>query len=297
MKPAPFEYLAPRSLDEVLARLADFGDDAKLLAGGQSLVPAMNLRLARPRVLIDLGRVPDVDYIRASGGTLALGALVRQRAAERSADVRRGAPLLAQALPFIGHPAIRNRGTVGGSLAHADPAAELPAVVAALDGDLVVASVRGRRVVKPSEFFASYLTTTLRPDEMLVEVRLPHATATSRSAFVEFARRHGDFALVGVALALELDAGNVCRSARVALVGVGPGPVRAVQAERCLVGQVVSDAAIREAAESAAKEIDPPGDLHASGHYRRRLAAVLVEDAVRHALDENAPGPAVGGAR
>ena len=156
--------------------------------------------------------------------------------------------------------------------------------MAALEGDLVVASARGRRVVKPSEFFASYMTTTLRPDEMLVEIRLPHATATSRSAFVELARRHGDFALVGVALALDVDSSNACRSARVALVGVGPGPVRAVQAERCLMGQVVSVAVVRAAAESAAKEIDPPSDLHATGHYRRRLAAVLVEDALRHAL-------------
>jgi len=284
VKPARFDYVAPRTLDEVLARLAEFGDDAKLLAGGQSLVPAMNMRLARPKVLIDLGRVPDVDDIRADNGTLVLGALVRQRAAERSELVHRETPLLAQALPFIGHPTIRNRGTVGGSLAHADPAAELPAVVAALDGDLVVASAKGRRVVKPSAFFASYLTTTLEPHEMLLEVRLPRATATSRFAFVEFSRRHGDFALVGVAVALDVDATNVCRAARVALVGVGPGPVHATQAERSLAGRAVSDPVIREAAESASKEIDPQTDIHATSHYRRRLAAALVEDAVRQAL-------------
>ncbi len=284
MKPAPFEYVTPRTLDEVLMRLADLGDDAKLLAGGQSLVPAMNLRLARPRVLIDLGRVSDIDYIRAVDGTVALGACVRQRTAERSEAVSRGVPLLARALPFIGHPAIRNRGTVGGSLAHADPAAELPAVVAALDGELVVASARGRRTVKPSEFFTSYMTTALRPDEMLLEVRLPHATATSRSAFVEFARRPGDFALAGVAVVLDVDAANTARAARVALFGVGPTPVRVVRAERCLTGRVITDDVLREAAQSAAREIDPPSDLHATSHYRRRLATVLVEDALRQAL-------------
>jgi CO/xanthine dehydrogenase FAD-binding subunit len=284
VKPAPFEYVAPRTLDEVLTRLADLGDDAKLLAGGQSLVPAMNLRLARPRVLIDLGRVPDIDYIRAVDGTVTLGACVRQRTAERSEAVRRGVPLLARALPFIGHPAIRNRGTVGGSLAHADPAAELPAVVAALDGELVVASARGRRTVTPSDFFTAYMTTALRPDEMLLEVRLPHATATSRSAFVEFARRPGDFALAGVAVALDVDAADTARAARVTLFGVGPTPVRAVQAERCLTGRAITDNVLREAAQSATREIDPPSDLHATSHYRRRLATVLVEDALRQAL-------------
>jgi len=284
VKPAAFDYLAPRTLDEVLGRLAELGDDAKLLAGGQSLVPAMNMRLARPRVLIDLGRVPGLDGIRAADGTVTLGALVRQRTAERAEPVRRSAPLLAQALPFIGHPTIRNRGTIGGSLAHADPAAELPAVVAALDGDLVLASARGRRVVKPSEFFVGTLTTSLRPDEMLVEIRLPAATASTRTAFAEFALRHGDFALVAVAVALDVDEARTCRAARVAVVGVGSGPVRAVQAERCFAGRVVTDAVIRDAAANAAKEIDPADDLHATAHYRRRLCAVLVEDAVRQAL-------------
>ena len=284
VKPAAFDYLAPRTLDEALAHLAEHGDDAKVLAGGQSLVPMMNMRLARPRIVIDLGRVNELDYIRADDGVVAVGALTRQRAAERSDAVRGRVPLMAQALPFIGHPAIRNRGTIGGSLAHADPAAELPAVVAALDGDLVIASARGRRVAKASEFFVSYLTTTLRPDELLVEVRLRPSTATTRSAFVEFARRHGDFALVAVALTLELDDAGACRTACVALVGVGPGPVRAVQAERCLTGRVVTDAVIREAAETAAKEIDPADDLHATGHYRRRLTTVLLEDAARQAL-------------
>ncbi|MFI5280317.1 MAG: FAD binding domain-containing protein [Gemmatimonadales bacterium] len=288
MKPAPFEYHAPRTLDEVLARLRQAGGEAKLLAGGQSLVPAMNLRLARPQVLIDLGRVRELDYIREANDHLAVGALVHQRAAERSDAVRRSVPLLARALPFIGHPAIRNRGTIGGSLAHADPAAELPAVVTALDADLVIAGPGGHRVAKPSEFFVSYLTTSLQPDEVLVEVRLPRATPSMRSAFVEISRRHGDFAIVGVALSMDLDSGWRCRAARVAIVGVGPGPVRAVQADRCLEGQVASEALFREAGQIAAKEIDPPSDIHATSHYRRRLTAVLLEDAGRQVLGPSA---------
>lgn len=288
MKPAPFEYHAPRTLDEVLARLRQAGEDAKLLAGGQSLVPMMNLRLARPKVVIDLGRVGELDYIHEADGHLAVGTLVRQRTAERSDVVRRIVPLLAQALPFIGHATIRNRGTVGGSLAHADPAAELPAVVAALDAELVIAGPRGRRVARPSEFFVSYLTTALQPDEMLVEVRFPRVEPSTRSAFVELARRHGDFAIVGLALAVDVDGDRRCRAARVALAGVGPGPVRAVQAERCLEGSVITEVLVREASQVAAKEIDPPTDLHAPSLYRRRLTAVLLEQAAREALGRGA---------
>ena len=291
MKPAPFEYHAPRSLDEVLGRLAQAGGDAKLLAGGQSLVPMLNMRLARPAILIDLGRVRSLDYVNESAGHVAIGALTRQRAAEQSATVQRHAPLLAQALPWIAHPTIRNRGTVGGSLAHADPAAELPAVAAALDADLIVAGPKGHRTTKADTFFVSYLTTSLAPDEVLVELRLPRPGPTTRVAFTEFSRRHGDFAIVGVAAALEVDEARTCRSARLALFGVGPGPVRARAAERVLTGQALADAVITEAAESAAKEIDPHGDLHASAHYRRRLAAVLVEDALRQA---GAPGAGEG---
>jgi len=284
VKPPPFEYVAPRSLDEVLACLAAAGGDAKLLAGGQSLVPMLNMRLTRPAVLVDLGRVAGLDYVRESDGHVAIGALTRQRAAEQSPAVRRHAPLLAEALPFIGHPTIRNRGTIGGSLAHADPAAELPAVAAGLDADLVVASARGRRTVKADGFFVSYLTTSLAADEVLVELRLPRPSPTTRVAFTELSRRHGDFALVGVAAALDVDDAGTCRGARLALCGVGPGPVRARAAERILTGQALSDAVVTEAAHAAAQEIDPHTDIHATAHYRRRLAAALVEDAVRAAL-------------
>jgi carbon-monoxide dehydrogenase medium subunit len=281
VKPAPFEYYAPRSLDEVLERLGQSGGEAKLLAGGQSLVPMMNMRLARPAILIDLGRISGLDYVNESDGHVAIGALTRQRAAERSATVQRHAPLVAKALPWIGHPTIRNRGTIGGSLAHADPAAELPAVATALDAELVVAGPQGRRTAKPDTFFVSYLTTSLAHDEVLVELRLPRPGPMSRVAFTEFSRRHGDFAIAGVAAALEVDDGQTCRSVRLALFGVGPGPVRARMAERVLTGQALADKVVTEAAETAAKEIDPHSDLHASAHYRRRLAAVLVEDALR----------------
>jgi carbon-monoxide dehydrogenase medium subunit len=210
--------------------------------------------------------------------------MVRQRMAERSEIIRRAAPLVARALPFIGHPTIRNRGTVGGSLAHGDPAAELPAVATALDADLVVAGPRGRRVVKPSEFFVSYLATSLRPDEMLLEIRFPAAHAGTRVGFSELARRHGDFAIAGAALALEVDGAGRCRKARLALFGVGPVPVRAVEAERCLESQELSEALFREVAQVAAKAVDPPSDVHASADYRRRLTAVLVEEAGRQAF-------------
>jgi carbon-monoxide dehydrogenase medium subunit len=283
VKPAPFAYVAPRSVDEVVARLAEAGGDAKLLAGGQSLVPMLNLRLTRPALLIDLGRVAGLDHVETSDGHVAIGALTRQRAAEQSPAVRRHAPLLAEALPFIGHPAIRNRGTIGGSLAHADPAAELPAVAAALDAELVVAGAKGRRTVKADAFFVSYLTTSLAADEMLVELRLPTPGPATRVAFTELSRRHGDFAIAGVAAALEIDQAGTCRAARLALCGVGPGPVRARSAERVLTGQALGDAVVAEAAQAAAKEIDPHTDLHATAHYRRRLAAALVEDAVRAA--------------
>jgi CO/xanthine dehydrogenase FAD-binding subunit len=208
VKPPPFEYVAPRSLDEVFAHLARAGGDAKLLAGGQSLVPMLNMRLTRPAILVDLGRVAGLDHVRESNGHVAIGALTRQRAAELSPAVRRHAPLLAEALPYIGHPTIRNRGTIGGSLAHADPAAELPAVAAALDAELVVASANGRRTVKADQFFVAYLTTSLAPDEVLVELRLPRPSPTTRVAFTELSRRHGDFALVGVAAALDVDDGG-----------------------------------------------------------------------------------------
>ena len=226
MKPPPFEYHAPGSLPEALDLLARLGPDAKVLAGGQSLVPLLNLRLARPAHLVDINNLAELGEIQPLDGGLKIGAMVRQRAAERSDLVRERCPLMAEALPFIGHPQIRNRGTVGGSLAHADPASELPAVAAALDADLVVQSVRGERVLKPEDFFVSFLTTSLEPDELLVELRVPAWPSGAGWAYLEISRRHGDFAMVGVASIVRLAADGSVAEARLAYTGAGGAPIR-----------------------------------------------------------------------
>jgi len=283
MKPPRFEYLLPRSLDEALAMLAQHGEGAKALAGGQSLVPLLNFRLVRPAYLVDLNEIPGLDAIRIDDGHLTLGAMARQRAVERSALVREGCPLLADAAPQIGHVQIRNRGTVGGSLAHADPAAELPAVVAALDGELVVRSTRGERRLTPEQFFVSYLTTAIAPDELLVEARVPVAPPRTGTAFLEVSRRHGDFALVGVAATVTLDDGGVCIGCAIALTGVGPRPVVARDAARALVGVKPAAGAVADVARRAAEPLTPDSDLHASSDYRKHLAGVLTRRALTRA--------------
>jgi len=292
MKPPRFDYLAPRSLDEALDLLARHGEQARVLAGGQSLVPLLNFRLVRPGYLVDLNDVPGLAGIRVDDGRLVIGAMTRQRAVEMSTLVRERCPLLAEAMPQIGHVQIRNRGTVGGSLAHADPAGELPAVVAALGGELVLRSARGQRVLGPAQFFVGYLTTAAAPDELLVEARVPVAPPRTGSAFLEVSRRHGDFALVGVAATVTVDAGGVCTAAAVALTGVGPTPVVAREAARALVGVEPGPPAFEEAARRVAGSVEPDSDLHASSEYRRHLAGVLT----RRAL-ERAAGRAASGAR
>lgn len=285
MKPAPFEYRRPETVEEVLALLARYGGEAKLLAGGQSLVPTMNFRLAQPAVLIDLNRVPGLDAIEETIDGLRLGAMARQRAVERSPVVARGAPLLHQALPWIAHPQIRNRGTVGGSLAHADPAAELPAVMLALEATVVARSPEGARRIGAAEFFPGLFATALEPGELLTEIIIPARPAGSGSAFEEVARRHGDFALVGVAAEVVLARDGTCGRVRVALLSVGDGPVLAVHAAQALEQRTPDAAAIAQAAAAAAAEdIDPPGDIHASAGYRRQLAAVLVRRALTRAV-------------
>ncbi|MGH7673626.1 MAG: FAD binding domain-containing protein [Gemmatimonadales bacterium] len=286
MKPAPFDYHRPATLDEALALLAEHGADAKPLAGGQSLIPAMNFRLARPAILIDLDRVRELAFLSAGTDGLRVGAMTRQREVERSPLVARAAPLLHAALPFIAHPQIRNRGTMGGSLAHADPAAELPAVALALDARLHLRRRDGARSLPAGEFFTGLFATALAPDELLVEVSLPAPAARSGWAFDEVARRHGDYALVGVAAVVSLDARGRCERARLALLSVGEGPVLAQQAAALLAGQVPSPDLIRAAAEAAAtRDIDPPGDIHASPAYRRQLAAVLTRRTLTSALE------------
>jgi CO/xanthine dehydrogenase FAD-binding subunit len=285
MKPPRFEYLAPTSLEEALAVLAEHGDGAKVLAGGQSLVPLLNFRLVRPTYLVDLNEIPGLAYVRQENGHVAIGALTRQRAVETSALVRERVPLMADAMPQIGHVQIRNRGTIGGSLAHADPAAELPAVVAALDGELVVRSARGERVLRPGAFFVAYLTTVLEPSELLVEVRLPVAPPRTGTAFLEVSRRHGDFALVGVAASVTLDDGGVCTRCAIALTGVGPTPVVAREAAGQLVGAKPTPEAFEDIGRSAAAGLDPDGDLHASRQYRQHVAGVLTRRALARAVE------------
>jgi aerobic carbon-monoxide dehydrogenase medium subunit len=288
MKPPRFDYLSPRSIDEALDVLARHGDEAKVLAGGQSLVPLLSFRLVRPAYLVDLNDISGLAGIRLENGHLAIGAMTRQRAVETSPLVRQRCPLLAEAMPQIGHVQIRNRGTIGGSLAHADPASELPAVVAALDGALVLRSARGQRVLKPEQFFVSYLTTATAPDELLVEVRVPVVPARTGSAFLEVSRRHGDFALVGVAATVTLDEAGVCTAAAIALTGVGPTPVLAREAARGLVGDKPVPAAFEEAGRRVAERVQPDGDLHASSDYRRQLASVLTRRSLGRAAERAA---------
>ena len=289
MKPAPFEYFRPSSLDEALSLLAEHGSDAKPLAGGQSLIPAMNFRLATPAVLVDLNAIPKLAYVadqEGGGGVLNIGGMTRQRDLERSRTVAQRVPLIAETMPHIAHPAIRNRGTIGGSLAHADPAAELPAVMLALNATLTISSKSGVRDVPASEFFVGLFTTAVQPGELLTEIRIPSAGPRSGFAFEEISRRHGDFALVGVAAAVHLDDERRCSAARIALLSVGDRPMLAGQASMGLVGHRPSPESIRAAANTAATgDIDPPTDIHASARYRRQLASVLTRRALERAFE------------
>ncbi|MGH7353009.1 MAG: FAD binding domain-containing protein [Candidatus Rokuibacteriota bacterium] len=294
MKPPRFDYILPRSLDEALAILARHGDQARVLAGGQSLVPMLNFRLVRPAHLVDLNGLDELAGLRQHDGHLVIGAMTRQRAVEQSSLVAERCPLLAEAMPQIGHVQIRNRGTIGGSLAHADPAAELPAVVAALDGELVLRSARGRRVLTPGQFFVSYLATAAEPDELLVEARVPVTPPRTGSAFVELSRRHGDFALVGVAATVTLDDGGVCTAAAIALTGVGPTPVVAREAARALVGVKPAPAVFEDVGRRVSASVEPDSDLHASSDYRKHLAGVLARRALARAAERAAGGTATG---
>ena len=286
MKPAPFAYHRPASVDEAVSLLARHGGEAKPLAGGQSLIPAMNFRLARPAVLVDLNRIAGLAGIRPGADGVRIGAMTRQRAVERDATVAQHAPLLAEALPHIAHPQIRTRGTVGGSLAHADPAAELPAVMVALGATFGLHSPRGKRLVAAEEFYTGLFTTALAPDELLVEIAIPRAGPRRGSAFAEVARRHGDYALAGVAAVVALDDAGRCREARIALLSVGDGPVLARKAAKAITGEEPTANAIQEAADAAAsKDVDPPGDIHASAAYRRQLVSVLVRRTLQSAFE------------
>ena len=299
MKPPPFDYAAPETLDEALALLAEHGYGAKLLAGGQSLVPLLNFRLASPAMLIDLNRIGGLGEVAADGdGGLRLGAMVRHRRLERDPEVAQRAPLLALTAPFIAHPQIRNRGTVGGSLAHADPAAELPAVAVALDARFRLVRAGGERWVAARDFFVGLLATDLAADEILVEVALPPAPPRTGWSFQEVARRHGDYAQVGVAARVTLDGGGAVRArawstSRWATCRWWPSGRRRRSPARC-----PSAEAIAAAAEIAGGEVDPTGDIHATADYKRHLARVLARRALGEAAERagTAAGGAVGGA-
>jgi CO/xanthine dehydrogenase FAD-binding subunit len=282
MKPAAFEYHRPTEMPEALRLLTELGDEAKLLAGGQSLVPLMNFRLARPAHLIDLNRVAGLGYVRVEQGSLRIGAMTRQRQVER-ADLAAGWPLLTEAIRLIGHTQIRNRGTIGGSLAHADPAAELPAVMTALDASFLLRSSHGERFLRGSDFFLSAYTTALEPDELLVEVQLPPVPARTGMAFQEISNRHGDFALVGVGAKLTLDDASSIAGAALAFTGAGESPIRSAKAESALIGQRPTAELFREAAALAATELDPVTDVHATAEYRTKVGAVIARRALEQA--------------
>jgi len=284
VKPPRFEYHAPRSVDEAVDLLGRYGGDAKVLAGGQSLMPMLNFRLTRPAALIDVNRIAALAYVREDDGVVAFGAMTRQRTIEFSPEVARRLPLLREATRWVGHLPIRSRGTIGGSIAHADPSAEYPAVLTALEGEVVAQGPRGRRTLQAAELFETYLTTRLAPDELLVEVRLPAMPAGAGHAFEEFARRHGDFAIVGIAAMVVRD-GARCRTARLATAGAGPVPVRLRAAEEILERDGLGDAAIAAAAARAAELVRPDSDVHASADYRRHLAGVLTARALTRAVE------------
>jgi aerobic carbon-monoxide dehydrogenase medium subunit len=284
MKLPPVDYEAPRTVSEALHLLAERADEASVLAGGQSLIPLLALRLARPAVLIDINGIAELSGVSRTDGWVTVGAMTREYVLEDSETVADTLPLLAAALPFIGHEAIRTRGTIGGSLAHADPAAELPAVARALDAEFVVRGQSGERVIPAADWFEGYLTTARRSDELLVEVRFPATPRDTGISFQEIARRHGDFAIVGLAAAVTLSDGTIT-DARLAFAGLADVPVRAADAEDLLIGETPSAELFDEAARRATADIDPPADLHGSSDYRKKVAATLVRRGLRAAAD------------
>jgi carbon-monoxide dehydrogenase medium subunit len=276
MKPPSFDYAAPTTIEEALALLSASPGEAKILAGGQSLMPLLNMRLARPSLLVDMRRVPGLDHITEARGGLVIGAMTTQRSVERSALVKERYPLIDVATRFIAHPQIRNRGTVGGSLAHADPAAEWPAIAVALDAELGVLGPGGTRRISAEEFFVTYLTTAMEPTEVLTEVRLPPPPARGGWAFQEIARRHGDYALAGIAMTMSCDARGRCADPRIVLFGVGSTPLRARGAERLVSGEPPGASLFEAAARAVAADVvEPLSDVHADAEFRRHLAQVV----------------------
>jgi len=281
MKPAPFRYVAARTLEQALQLKAEFGDDARFLAGGQSLVPTMNFRLTQPAILIDINPLGALAGIKnGAGERLTIGAMTRYRTLERDPATARHLPLIHEALPHIAHPQIRNRGTIGGNLAHADPASEMPAVVLALAGRLRAQSMKGERWIAAADFFVGALSTALEPDEMLTEVELLAAAPRSGACFMEVSRRRGDFAIIGVACTVRLDADGRCSEARIGLCNAGDGPVFAAEAAKSLAGRRLGAQEIAGAAELVQGAIDPGGSIHGSKEFQRHIAGVLTARAL-----------------
>jgi len=276
VKPAPFEYVRPDTIEAAIDALRAGGGSARALAGGQSLIPTMNFRLAQPSLLVDLAAIEELRGIRRNDdGALRIGAMTRQREVERSALVAELAPLITETMAWVAHPQIRNRGTIGGSLAHADPAAELPAVMLALDATFYLRGPAGGRSVRAREFYRGLFDTALAPGELLVEIEVPAARATFRFALEEVSRRHGDYALAGVAAAMAPAADGSVGDIAIALFSVGDAPILSEAGRAVLVGGALEPAAIGEAADATAEALDPPGDIHATSDYRRHLARVL----------------------
>jgi CO/xanthine dehydrogenase FAD-binding subunit len=285
MKPAPFRYVAARSIEQALALKAEHGDEARFLAGGQSLVPTMNFRLTQPALLIDINPLAELAGVRnGAADRLRIGALTRYRSLERDPAIERKLPLIHEALPHIAHPQIRNRGTIGGNLAHADPASEMPAIVLTMGGRLRAQSVKGERWIDAADFFVGALTTALEPDEMLMEVELPIAAPGSGSCFLEMSRRRGDFAIIGVACIVRVDEGK-CTEARIGLCNAGDRPVFATAASESLIGKPIGAADIAEAAALVQRGIDPGGSIHASKEFQRHIATVLTGRALSTASE------------
>jgi len=287
VKPARFDYLDPRTFEEAVEVLARAGADAKVMAGAQSLMPLMNMRLVRPGVVVDINRVEGASYVKPWDGGVAVGAATRQRSLEWDGLIGDRLPILQTAAGHIGHTQIRSRGTICGSIAHADPAAELPALALALDAEMEVQSTRGKRTVAAADFFVDYLTTSLQPDEVLVETRFRGSPARMAWAFLEVSRRHGDFAMVGIVAGLALEAsGNAISDARLTYFGVGGTPLRCRDVEAALRGQQPGEDAFASAAAAVQPLLDPSGDVHASAAYRRSVAGVLTERALTQAWQQ-----------
>lgn len=287
MKPAPFEYFAPTTIDEAFTHLNEHGYEAKVLAGGQSLIPMMNFRLAQPSVIVDINGISELSYIRPNeDGGFSIGALTRHNQVEHHPVIAERAPLIHETMPHIGTVQVRNRGTFGGSIAHADPAAELAAVSVALEGRFLLRKLNHERWVPAEEFFVGLFTSVLEPDELLVEVKFPGLPARTGCALVELSRRPHDFALVGVAVLVTLGEDDRCQRARLVYLSVGDGPVVAHQAGETLKDQFLSQETMRKATQTAAQlDIDPGSDIHASAEYRRHLADVLAFRALERAYE------------